>query len=54
MAEYSWAIQIGAVRIGWIKHKYWSNFYEHYYRGYIRIGHLDFYNASRDDGTTLR
>ena len=54
MAEYSWTIEIGAFRIGWIKYKYWNAFYEHYYRGYVRIGHLDFYNSSRDDGTTLK
>ena len=54
MAEYSWTIEIGALRIGWIKYKCWNTFYEHYYRGYVRIGHLDFYNSSRNDGTTLR
>lgn len=53
MAEYSWTIQLGTIRIGWIKYKYWNNFYEHYYRGYVRIGHLDFYNESKYDGTVI-
>lgn len=53
MAEYSWTIQLGAIRIGWIKYKCWTDFYEHYYRGYVRIGHLDFYNERKFDGRSI-
>lgn len=53
MAEYNWTIQIGWIRVGWIKYKYWNDLYEHYYRGYVRIGHLDFYNSRKYNGSTL-
>ena len=53
MAEYSWTIQIGAIRLGWIRHKYWNSLYEHHYRGYVRIGHLDFYNEKKFDGRPI-
>ena len=44
MAEYSWTIQLGAWRMGWIKYNIGNPFYERQ-RGYIRFGHLDFYNS---------
>lgn len=44
MAEYSWTIQVGPWRIGWIKYKYWNSFFDCRFKGYKRIGHLDFYN----------
>ena len=53
MAEYSWTLELGAIRIGWIRFKYWIQFYEHCYRGYVRFGHLDFYNEKKFDGTML-
>ena len=53
MKEYRWTIQLGGIRIGWVKYKHWNHFYEHYYRGYIRIGHLDFYNERKFDGRVL-
>ncbi len=53
MKEYRWTIQLGGIRIGWVKYKHWNHFYEHYYRGYIRIGHLDFYNERKFDGSVV-
>lgn len=53
MTEYVWTLQLGAIRIGWIKRRYWTSFYEHCYRGYVRFGHLDFYNGRKFDGTTI-
>lgn len=53
MAEYSWTIQLGKVRIGWIKYKCWEQFFEHCYRGYVRVGHLDFYNEQKFDDRNM-
>lgn len=44
MAEYSWTIQLGQWRIGWIKFNFYNSFFDFYCKGYKRIGHLDFYN----------